>query len=242
MILLVSGATATLRGLPPEAPVGHLLTPAVWNRIAGAFASGRPIAFDNGCGPRADGTPGALDEPSFVAMCEEVAELHRASRAAGRRSPLLWVACPDAVGDPYETRRLFRKWEPYLRSLGLPVAWVAQDGCERDGLAMFGGPRCVFVGGSTEWKESEAARRICCLAKEMGKLVHVGRVNSERRLRLFDDLGRDWRGAPHAIDSLDGTQFSRYPDRYIPRWAERLQPALRERLAPPAPMEELWSD
>lgn len=80
----------------------------------------------------------------------------------------------------------------------------------------------------------------------MGKLVHIGRVNSERRLRLFDDIGRDPRtGAPYQIDSLDGTQFSMYPDRYIPRWAERLRPALRGQLDRPITTTEelpLWAD
>lgn len=244
MLLLVSGATATLRGLPADAPVGHLITPATGNSIALAFASGRPVAFDNGCGPKSDGTPGTLDEPAFLAMCQEAAELHRAHIAAGRRSPLLWVVCPDAVGDAYETRRLWRHYSRQLRELGLPLAWVAQDGCERDGLAMWGGPRAVFVGGSTDWKESDAARWVCRLAKEMGKLVHVGRVNTERRLRLFDDLGRDWRGVPHAVDSIDGTQFSRFPDTYVPRWAERLRPSLKGTLAkaPVTPMDEIWRD
>lgn len=241
MIILVSGATATLRGLPLDAPVGHLITPANWNRIDLAMASGRPVAFDNGCGPRQDGTPGTLDEAAYLAMCEEVARLRPVSP-----SPVLWVAAPDAVGDPYETRRLWRQWWPILSRMGLPAAWVAQDGCERDELAMWGGPRCVFIGGSTDYKESEAARRLCRIAKEMGKLVHIGRVNSERRLRLFDDIGRDPRtGAPYQIDSLDGTQFSMYPDRYIPRWAERLRPALRGQLDRPITTTEelpLWAD
>lgn len=228
MILLVSGATATLRGMPPDAPVGHLITPENGNRIDVAMASGRPVAFDNGCGPRRDGTPGQLNEAAYLAMCQEIARLRPISL-----SPVLWVALPDAVGDPHETCRLFRHWWPILYKLGLPAAWVAQDGCERDGLAMWGGPRCVFIGGSTAWKESEAARWVCRTAKDMGKLVHIGRVNSAQRLRLFDDIGHDWRGMPHAIDSIDGTQFSMFPDTYIPRWAERLQPSLRGRIARP---------
>lgn len=233
-VLLVSGATSTLRGLPADAPVGHLLTPANGNSIAGAFATGRPLAFDNGCGPKADGSPGQLDEPAFLAMCQAAARLHSVERlrvGSAVCSPLLWVVCPDAVGDAAETLARWRWYHHWLRALGLPAAFVAQDGAE-EGYIPWPKMACLFLGGSTAYKESEAARRLVIRAKRMGKMVHVGRVNSERRLRLFDDLGRDARGLPYTIDTLDGTQFSRFPDRYIPRWAERLQPSLREQRRP----------
>lgn len=232
MILLVSGATATLRQMPTDAPVGHLVTPANGNRLAAAFGTGRPVALDNGCGPRQDGTPGALDEATWLAMCQEASRLHTIERLrAGTsvRSPLLWAVCPDAVGDAAETLRLWRWYHHQLRALGLPAAFVAQDGAEALPIP-WAKLTCLFLGGSTVYKESEAARQLLCQAKRHGKLIHVGRVNSERRLRLFDDLGRDAHGVPYAIDSLDGTQFSMFPNRYIPRWAERLRPSARSPL------------
>lgn len=244
MILFISGATATLRQLPAAAPVGHLVTPANGNRLAGLMATGRLVALDNGCGPRQDGTPGALDEAAWIAMCREARDLDesRIMVASPVRSRILWAVCPDAVGDAAETLRLWKWYHHWLRSWGLPMAFVAQDGAEElpipwDKLT------CLFLGGSTAYKESEAARQLLMKAKHLGKLVHVGRVNSERRLRLFDDLGQDMRtGLPYAIDSLDGTQFSMFPDRYIPRWAERLRPHVPARLPRAvAPMDELWN-
>lgn len=243
MILLISGATATLRRLPPDAPAGHLATPANGNRLAGLMATGRPVALDNGCGPRQDGTPGALDEATWIAMCREARDLDesRIMVASPVRSRILWAVCPDAVGDAAETLRLWKWYHGWLRSWGLPMAFVAQDGAEELPIP-WDKMRCLFLGGSTAYKESEPARQLLIRAKQHGKQVHIGRVNSERRLRLFDDLGCDLRtGLPYAIDSLDGTQFSMFPDRYIPRWAERLRPQVPARLPhAPAPMEELW--
>jgi hypothetical protein len=45
--------------------------------------------------------------------------------------------------------------------------------------------RCVFVGGSDAWKESETAAFIIQEALAMQKHIHIGRVNWERRYRHF---------------------------------------------------------
>lgn len=243
MILLVSGATKTLRGLPADAPVGHLLTPMNGNNPETIMATGRPVALDNGCGPRQDGTPGVFDEQRWVAFTNAIAAIRNKRGVAGvMRSRVLWAACPDAVGNAAETLRLWRWYHHQLRGLGFPIAFVAQDGAENLPIP-WEKMRCLFLGGSTAYKESSEARQLVIRAKQHGKLVHVGRVNSERRLRLFDDLGSDARGVPYAIDSIDGTQFSMFPDRYIPRWAERLKPSVRSvRYRDIAPMELLWED
>jgi hypothetical protein len=247
VILLVSGATKTLRGLPGDAPVGHLLTPANGNNPSVVMATGRPVALDNGCGPRQDGTPGVFDEQRWVAFTNAIAAIHNKRGVAGSnvRSHVLWAACPDAVGDARETLRLWQWWHHHLRGLGLPIAFVAQDGAENLPIP-WSKMRCLFLGGTTDYKESAEAKRLVVKAKQLGLLVHIGRVNSERRLRLFDDLGCDARGVPYAIDSIDGTQFSMFPDRYIPRWAERLKPSMQSvrsvRCRDIAPMELLWED
>lgn len=91
----------------------------------------------------------------------------------------LFVACPDAVGDFVETRRLWGEWYPLLG--GWPVAYVGQDGETEipDGAA------ALFVGGTTEWKESGAALSLIQLARSRGLHVHIGRVNHGRRYRHF---------------------------------------------------------
>ncbi len=245
MILLVSGATTTLRGLPADAPVGHLVTPHTQNRIDAIATSGRPWAADNGCGPKADGTPGQLDVPAFRQMLRDILS---ALRLPGARPPL-WVAVPDVVGDAAATAERWREWRHELRGKGIPLAYVIQDGWDdvapgyaprlSHGGLKWGGdtprPACWFLGGSTGFKEGRGIEIVAEL-KRAGRRVHVGRVNSERRLRLFDGLGVDAEGYPVAVDTIDGTQFSMYPDTYIPRWAERLRPSLRGQLGAPQPL------
>lgn len=229
MYLLVSGATSTLRGLPADAPVGHLVTPHTGNRLTEIAATGRPWAADNGCF-------GGFDEGAFRTMLQQIEALHKPAAYGlpgdgSRYTQPLWVVVPDVVGDAYATTQLFEYWKhtvrPYLSYGWHQLAYVAQDGAENARLLPRRGDhwRTLFIGGSTVWKESDGAAWLITQAKKAGKRVHIGRVNTERRLRLFDGLG---------IDSIDGTQFSRFPDTYIPRWAERLQPSLRGRAKPPA--------
>ena len=243
MILLVSGASSTLRGIPLDAPVGHLVTPHTWNSIEAVSCSGRPWAADNGCGPRQDGTPGALDEEAFEQMMQKI-------RAICQHQPTrcwpLFVVVPDVVADAEATLERWYRYQKALR-LGLMsnerLAFVAQDGSEQQGMIPWGQMyNVLFVGGSTEWKESPAALDVVREAKDRGLRVHIGRVNSERRLRLFDDIGRADDGYPRGIDSIDGTQFSMFPDKYIPRWCQRLQPSERERYQAPASVQNLLFD
>lgn len=242
MILLVSGATATLRGLPLDAPVGHLVTPHTGNDIAAIAASGRPWGGDNGCGPKRDGTPGELDEAAFMVMCEQVAHHCDSWRQPRTRRPL-WVVCPDVVGDADATYARWLEWSPRLLAMRLPLAYVIQNGHDsRRHQLEPAHVRCLFLGGDDTFKESDEARRILGSWKMNGQAVHVGRVNSERRLRLFDLLGNDHNGYPMGPDSVDGTQFSMYPDRYIPRWAERLQPSLRGRRAARAEVHPIFEE
>ena len=112
--------------------------------------------------------------------------------------PIQWITVPDVVGNAELTHILWRYWQPELE--GLPLAYVAQDGAERIALpwASF---RCLFIGGTTEWKLSPAAAYLAEQAKRFGKLLHMGRVNSDKRLRYAFELG---------CDSVDGTGYQRY--------------------------------
>jgi hypothetical protein len=58
----------------------------------------------------------------------------------------------------------------------------------------------VFVGGDDAFKYSEIAMRAARTAKMLGKWVHVGRVNTAKRVR-------NWIGL---ADSIDGSGMSRY--------------------------------
>ena len=68
--------------------------------------------------------------------------------------PIQWLAVPDSVANAPLTLYLFEWWEYELRKL--PLALVAQDGMEeyRIPWSRF---KCLFIGGTTDWKLSRAA-------------------------------------------------------------------------------------
>ena len=130
----------------------------------------------------------------------------------------LFVASPDVVGNARKTIELFDYWEPIIRSYDLQIALVGQDGLE--GLEIpWDRFEAFFIGGSTEWKLSNGAFKLAKLAKEKGKWVHMGRVNSIRRLEIARLYG---------CDSVDGSGFSRFPDLKIPEALQFIGSQLQE--------------
>jgi hypothetical protein len=157
-----------------------------------------PWAADNDCFQ-------GLDEKRYVAM------LHRIRDRAG----CLFVVVPDVVGDHKETFRYWRLWHEVVAEVtGHPIAFVAQDGCERPPWEQMD---CLFIGGTTKFKCSEQARKLVAEAKRQQMWVHMGRVNTDRRMRLAESWG---------VDSVDGTSVSRFRDTHLPK---RLAQAARPR-------------
>ncbi|MEK8217165.1 hypothetical protein [Paenibacillus sp. FSL L8-0463] len=196
MLLLVSGATSTVRKYASYPNLGCLLTP----RSRNSFKSmaGLPWAADNDCFGGFDSSA----ELRFRTM------LNKISGA----SPL-FVTAPDVVADAGRTLEMFNVWEPIIHSFSLPVALVLQDGQEH--LCMpWGHCDAVFIGGSTAYKLSDKVRWMVREAKWRGKWVHMGRVNSLERLRYARDIG---------CDSVDGTGYSRFPDAHLPGALKYLQ-------------------
>jgi hypothetical protein len=125
-----------------------------------------------------------------------------------------FVAAPDVVGDAAQTLRLFDQWEPLIRSLGFPVALVGQDGLTV-GAVPWSRIDAIFIGGSTSWKLSKDAAELVAYGQARGKWTHLGRANTRRRLHHASRIG---------CDSVDGTAFSRWPDLYIPKALDWLEP------------------
>jgi hypothetical protein len=126
-----------------------------------------------------------------------------------------FAVAPDVVADAAATLERSRPWLSRIRALGVPVAFVAQDGQESLPVP-WDEFDVLFVGGSTEWKLSGHARTLVAEAKARGKRVHMGRVNSHRRLAYARHIG---------CDSADGTFIARGPDVNLPRalsWLRRL--------------------
>jgi hypothetical protein len=132
--------------------------------------------------------------------------LSRMSARAGRRC--LFAVAPDVVGNASATIARSAPFVGKIRAwFGLPVAFVAQDGLERLDVPWTWFD-VLFIGGSTSWKLGPAARGLTAEAKKHGKRVHMGRVNSLRRLMYADAIG---------CDSADGTYLSYGPDVNLPR-------------------------
>lgn len=110
------------------------------------------------------------------------------------RAGCLFATVPDVVADHRATLALWRQYAPMVSERHYPLAFVGQDGATA-GNVPWDDLDCWFVGGSTAWKQSEQSYALAVEARERGKWVHVGRVNSLRRLRSWTGLA----------DSADGT-------------------------------------
>ena len=132
----------------------------------------------------------------------------------------LFTTVPDVVGDAATTRALWNKHFDFVNNLGHKPAYVIQDG-ETGATVPWHNAQAIFIGGSTEYKLSAHAQAITKEAKQRGLWVHMGRVNSQRRMNIAYEWG---------CDSVDGTHIVFRPDKYtheIIRWlANTGQPTL----------------
>lgn len=110
-----------------------------------------------------------------------------------------FVVVPDVVGNARATLELARVW--IRRLAGTTRYLAAQDGMTWEDVAPFARDIAgVFLGGSTGWKLGTMSYwgKVC---RANGKRLHVGRVNTGRRIKLCQDAG---------ADSFDGSNASRY--------------------------------
>lgn len=189
-MLLITKALPTLLKYNPR-NVGRMVQPRAVSRMADTPRAGFLWAADNDC---------------FQGFHEE-RYLHMLELVAGTPG-CLFITCPDVVGDAETTLEWFDHWNRIVRLAG-PVALVGQDGLTVDATP-WDDFDALFIGGSTEWKLSEDARLLMKEAQSRGKWVHMGRVNSWRRVEYAKACG---------VDSIDGTQLSWFSDTYIDRFA-----------------------
>jgi hypothetical protein len=108
----------------------------------------------------------------------------------------LFVVAPDSYANCLETMDRYRFWAWQIKAMGWPVAFVAQDGQESHAMPEFD---ALFIGGTTDWKLGNGAKRCIEEAQKRDKWTHVGRVNTGKRIRHFQLLG---------VDSIDGTALA----------------------------------
>ena len=128
----------------------------------------------------------------------------------------MFATAPDVVGDALATWERSAPWLPRIRALGYPVALVGQDGME-DMPVPWDEFDALFIGGSTEWKLGPEAAVLADEARGRGKWVHMGRVNSRKRLKYAESIG---------CDSADGTYLTFGPSVNLPRLARWFDPPL----------------
>lgn len=160
--------------------LGLLISPGGWRKPP----SWMPYALDNGAFS-AWVNRKEWDEGAFM----DLLELSR------RHFHPLWVVVPDVVSDRAATLRSWEKWAPRILEVEphVQLAFAVQDGMEPSDVPE--DAAVVFVGGTTEWKW-----RNLRLWTENFPRVHVGRVNSERKLWQCHDAG---------AESCDGTGWMR---------------------------------
>lgn len=182
-----------IRAAMAAGEIGCMTTPAQGNVIpAGAW-----YACDNG--KFGKGWPGADRWFEWLA------------RTIDRYGPelCLWAVAPDVPFDAAGTLDESLPWLAKIRELGIPAAFAAQDGCDLiDGGLPWDDFDVLFLAGSTEWKIGPTAQRLAAEAHRRGLTVHMGRVNSQRRLRIAEDFG---------CDTADGTYLAFGPEKNLAR-------------------------
>jgi hypothetical protein len=175
--------------------VGRLLSPRQFSRAEETADTGMPWAADNDCFQ-------GLDADAYRRMLDAIYGLPGCK----------FVVAPDVVADWQATRELFDEWYVELSAAWLPIAYVIQDGQPTRSVP-WGSIDCLFVGGSTEYKCSDQAHDLVREARLREKWVHMGRVNTARRMTLAKSWG---------CHSIDGTSVSMFTDKRLP---ERLAQA-----------------
>lgn len=229
VLYLANASSAEIRASMASGELGQLVTPAEGKSPAKA----RYWAADNGCfGVGYPGDAGYLrwltaqqpwagsalfatapDVPGdAIATLERSQPFWAALRARGFKAALVAQNGMNADGLPWsEIDAVFLGGMQqcgdcgWVRAIGEPVPALCN-------VAMC--PHCR--GTLSEWKVSRPARQLTLEAKRRGLWVHMGRVNSEERLREAAWMG---------VDSVDGTYLAFGPDRnlrQVRRWLREL--------------------
>jgi hypothetical protein len=120
-------------------------------------------------------------------------------RRRARRRRRCRIATLEAVGPDARP--------PIRMPSATPSPYAAQNGRERPATCRGTGSTALFLGGDTAWKLSHHAADVTGEAHRRSVPVHMGRVNSLKRLRYADRIG---------CASADGTYLAFGPDRNLP--------------------------
>lgn len=181
MIYLSGADNVSWRAYAETDPIGLCATPDIGNTVA-ALSCYRVWCADNACYAH----PHDFDLGRFLAWLAGLDAV---------RGSCLFANAPDVVGKWDATLQRALPVLPTLREMGHKSAIVLQDECTPSAIP-WDEIDAVFVGGTTRWKVGQQSEACCREAKRRGKWVHMGRVNSLKRLNAAAYFG---------CDSVDGT-------------------------------------
>jgi hypothetical protein len=168
--------------------LGRLLQPRHTSSAEATARAGLAWAADNDCFQ-------GLHEQRFLKMLDRISDL----------PGCLFVSCPDVVGDHAATLELWPEWSAMIAAAGQPAAFVLQDGAVWEELPS---EVPLFIGGTTEFKLGDECAALVRRAKSERRWVHMGRVNSAKRMAYAASIG---------VDSIDGTGWVRFKDAHLQR-------------------------
>jgi len=161
---------------------------------------------------------------------------------SGVRHMCLFATAPDVVGNWWKTLERSKPVLPQIRARGYRAALVAQDGLDHHlGRVPWDDFDVLFLGGGQserylsdfnrvrtkdgrwvgEWKLTPGAARLVAEARRRGKDVHMGRVNSFKRISYAQSIG---------CTSADGMTIARHPkgvtfaEADVRGWLDQLNP------------------
>ena len=191
-MIYLSGSPTTFR----HPRLGFINTPDMGN----ALPAGVVLAADNGCFTN----PKGYSDARYMRFLDTFP-----------RDRTLFATAPDVLSDHHATVKRSVPVLRMIRALGLPAAFVAQDGFEWS-TTPWDEFDVLFIGGSTAFKFN-GGQIATWGARLHNKSVHMGRVNSFRRLAIAKSYG---------CSSADGTFLKYAPDHNITRiqrWFEKLE-------------------
>jgi hypothetical protein len=154
---------------------------------------------------RTEGMPYALDNGAWTAFQqgEPFDEL-----AFGRAVDLLgesadWIVLPDIVAGGMASLEFSLRWMERLKGIPTRLLLAVQNGMEPDDVRELLSPAVgLFVGGDTQWKLA-TVNTWGQLARRRNCYMHVGRVNSAKRIALCAAAGA------HSVDGTSATRFEK---------------------------------
>lgn len=149
-------------------------------KFAEAHLQGVPIAVDNGAF-------GAFNKGYWFNEHAFLATLDAIQRAGLKPE---WIVAPDLVAQGRKSLDFSVSWAT-TRLIGAPLALAVQDGMTAEDvvpvLHLF---RCLFVGGTVEWKW-ETAKVWADLAHANAMTCHVGRCGNSSLMARAEVAGAD---------------------------------------------------